>query len=267
MPEQLDVLWLEEIEPHTDGKIIRYLRKHHEGYQDLQKKQEKLLRRYPVLISVINNEDEITLKQEEHHALKTFMTVRDEMDSIVMEYNYFFGQTSMLNYIEMLNDLYHKVKHDNEKEAERCDTRMPIPYAEEKALLETTLNGLKIYAEEAAQDMWEPLRKIRKVVKEMSSYWDMQGEKDWEQSFDNHVLLSYFDQKAEPISEEEKIKVIQGLRYYMEEMNCTHGQEAAERILEIRDLITEMDSRWKFPTEQMKETYEKLERITGDWKI
>lgn len=98
MSEQLDALWLEEIEPHTDGKIIRYLRKHHEGYQDLQKKQEKLLRRYPVLISVINNEDEITLKQEEHHALKTFMTVRDEMDSIVKEYNYFFGQTFMLRY-------------------------------------------------------------------------------------------------------------------------------------------------------------------------
>lgn len=32
MNKNLDALWLEEMEPHVDGKIIRYLRTHHERY-------------------------------------------------------------------------------------------------------------------------------------------------------------------------------------------------------------------------------------------
>ena len=88
---------------------------------------------------------------------------------------------------------------------------------EEKELIAATLNGLESYAKEIAQDAWEPLIKIRRIIKEMSSYWDMQEEKDWERSFDNHVLLSYFDQKAEPVPDEEKKRVIQGLVHYIEE--------------------------------------------------
>ena len=104
---------------------------------------------------------------------------------------------------------------------------------EEKELIAATLNGLESYAKEIAQDAWEPLIKIRRIIKEMSSYWDMQEEKDWERSFDNHVLLSYFDQKAEPVPDEEKKRVIQlkaGQSIYR---NGERGQPGAPAVAGI----------------------------------
>lgn len=253
MDKNLDSLWLEEIEPHIDGKIIRYLRTHHERYGKLLQKHEELLENYPVLVSVINDEEKITLDQEEHRALRRFMTVQNEMDSIVVRYSYFFGQARMLDYFELLKDLYDKSKQDHGKKEERGDKRMPTSDPEEKELIAATLNGLEVYAKEIAQDTWEPLIKIRDIIKEMSSYWDMQEEKDWERSFDNHVLLSYFDRKAEPIPDEEKQRVIQGLVHYIEEMECTHGDEDAGRIHEIRQLIAEITARWEMNTDQLFE--------------
>ncbi len=251
MNKNLDALWLEEMEPHVDGKIIRYLRTHHERYGKLLLKHEELLKKYPALVSVINDEEKITLDQEEHCAFRRFMAVQNEMDSIVMRYSYFFGQARMFDYFEMLKDLYDKSKQDEGKKEERVDKRMAA--YEEKELIAATLNGLEVYAKEILQDMWEPLIKIREIIKEMSSYWDMQEEKDWERSFDNHVLLSYFDQKAEPIPDEEKKRVIQGLVHYIEEMERTHGDEDAGRIHEIRQLIAEINARWEMNTDQLLE--------------
>lgn len=251
MEKNLDALWLEEMEPHIDGKIIRYLRTHHERYGKLLQKHEELLKSYPILVSVINEDEKITLDQEEHHALRRFMAVQNEMDSIVIRYSYFFGQARIFDYFEMLKDLHDTSKQDNGKKEERGDKRMAT--YEEKELIAATLNGLESYAKEIAQDAWEPLIKIRRIIKEMSSYWDMQEEKDWERSFDNHVLLSYFDQKAEPVPDEEKKRVIQGLVHYIEEMERTHGDEDAGRIHEIRKLIAEITARWEMNTEQLSE--------------
>lgn len=44
MNKNLDALWLEEMEPHVDGKIIWYLRTHHERYGKLLLKHEELLK-------------------------------------------------------------------------------------------------------------------------------------------------------------------------------------------------------------------------------
>lgn len=251
MDKNLDALWLEEIEPHIDGKIIRYLRTHHERYGKLRQKHEELLKRYPVLISVINEEEKIILEQEEHRALRRFIAVQNEMDSIVMRYSFFFGQTRMFDYFELLKDLYDKAEQDNGKNVvERDDKRMST-YTEKKELIAATRNGLEVYTKEIAQDMWEPLIRIRKIIKEMSSYWDMPDEKDWERIFDDHVLARYFEQKVEQIPDEEKQRVIQGLVHYIKEMEHTHGDEDTGRIHEIRQLIAEIAARWKMNTEQL----------------
>ena len=119
MEKNLDALWLEEMEPHIDGKIIRYLRTHHERYGKLLQKHEELLKSYPILVSVINEDEKITLDQEEHHALRRFMAVQNEMDSIVIRYSYFFGQARIFDYFEMLKDLHDTSKQDNGKKEER----------------------------------------------------------------------------------------------------------------------------------------------------
>lgn len=131
----------------------------------------------------------------------------------------------------------------------------------EPLYIEQALNGLIIYAEEIAQNAWKNPLKIREVVEEMSAYWNLQEKKDWRHNFDNRLMLTYYDQKPETITEEEKMKTIHGLTCYMEEMMRTHGKEETERIQAIQKLITEMDNQWNLPSEQMVSVHEKVEGI------
>lgn len=136
---------------------------------------------------------------------------------------------------------------------------MAVPDADKRKLAEQALNGLIIYAEEHAQETWPPLFHIRKIVGEISAYWDL--EKDWQRNFNSRLMLSYYDQKAEEISDEERLNTVLGLACYMEEMLRTHGLGEGERILEIKTLIKVIGSKWKLPEEQMKDIDMKVEQI------
>ena len=134
---------------------------------------------------------------------------------------------------------------------------MAVPDADKRKLAEQALNGLIIYAEEHAQETWPPLFHIRKIVGEISVYWNL--EKDWQRNFNSRILLSYYDQKTEEISVEERLNTVQGLVCYMEEMFRTHGMKESERIMEICMLIKDIGSRWNLPEEQMKDIDMKTE--------
>lgn len=68
---------------------------------------------------------------------------------------------------------------------------MAVPDADKRKLAEQALNGLIIYAEEHAQEMWPPLFHIRKIVGEISAYWNL--EKDWQRNFNSRLMLSYYE--------------------------------------------------------------------------
>lgn len=139
---------------------------------------------------------------------------------------------------------------------------MAVPDADQRKLAEQALNGLIIYAEEHAQEMWSPLFHIRKIVGEISAYWDL--EKDWQRNFNSRLMLSYYDQKVEEISDEERLNTVLGLACYMEEMLRTHGLGEGERILEIQTLIKVIGSRWKLQEEQVKDIDMKVEQMAQE---
>ena len=107
--------------------------------------------------------------------------------------------------------------------------------------------------------MWSPLFHIRKIVGEISAYWNL--EKDWQRNFNSRLMLSYYDQKAEKISDDERLNTVLGLACYIEEMFRTRGLGEGERILEIQTLIKVIGSRWKLPEEQMKNIDMKVEQM------
>ena len=94
---------------------------------------------------------------------------------------------------------------------------------------------------------------------EISAYWNL--EKDWQRNFNSRLMLSYYDQKAEEISDDERLNTVLGLACYIEEMFRTHGLGEGERILEIQTLIKVIGSRWKLPEEQMKNIDMKVEQM------
>lgn len=96
MHRRLDTLWLEEVEPQVDSRIVQYLKKHREKYQSLLERQNELLGRHSVIVSVINDDEEMVLSREAHKALKEYMANQSEMDGIVIEYSYFFGRLCLI---------------------------------------------------------------------------------------------------------------------------------------------------------------------------
>lgn len=139
---------------------------------------------------------------------------------------------------------------------------MAVPDVDKRKLAEQALNGLVIYAEEYAQEMWPPLFHIRKIVGEISEYWNL--EKDWQRNFNSRLMLSYYDRKTEEISAEERLNTVQGLACYMEEMFRTHGLGEGERIMEIHMLIKDIGSRWELPEEQLKDIDMKAEQMARE---
>lgn len=139
---------------------------------------------------------------------------------------------------------------------------MAIPDYEKRALAEQPLNGLIIYAEEYAQETWQPIFHIKEIIGEISAYWNL--EKDWQRSFNSRLMLSYYDKKAETLSQEERLNTILGLTGYMEELFRTHGQKEIDQIQKIRMLIKEIGFRWKLSEEQMREIDRKAEHMTKE---
>ena len=77
MELKLDELWMEAVELPVDQQVVGYLRKSHEDYQNMQKRQWQLLEQYPVLSELLDSADEIKLNKEEHRALRELMQIWD----------------------------------------------------------------------------------------------------------------------------------------------------------------------------------------------
>ena len=51
-------------------QIVNYLRKEHPEYQDIEKRQRKLITDYPMLQKAVDGDGAVTLNEKEHYALK-----------------------------------------------------------------------------------------------------------------------------------------------------------------------------------------------------
>lgn len=105
MELKLDELWMEAVELPVDQQVVGYLRKSHEDYQNMQKRQWQLLKQYPVLSELLDSADEIKLNKEEHRALRELMQIQDGMQRLEKEYSYYYGQSNVFSYGKMLKTL------------------------------------------------------------------------------------------------------------------------------------------------------------------
>ena len=90
-----------------------------------------------------------------------------------------------------------------------------------------TLNGLSIFAEQQAAERAGDLAifLIRRIMKEMGAYWEMDTPKNWFQEFDQRVEQVRQRKKPHDISMADKIATLYGLSGYSEELMRTHGLE------------------------------------------
>lgn len=109
MNRRLDELWLDALETKVDGQVVAYLKKNHPDYQDTLERQEKLTKRYPILIPFLNGSEKITLREEEHRALREYLANQDELAGLEKEYCYYLGQSNVFSYGRMLKKIYNEM--------------------------------------------------------------------------------------------------------------------------------------------------------------
>lgn len=64
MHVQLEELWMDAIEMKVGEQIVNYLRKEHPEYQDIEKRQKKLIKDYPMLLKVVDGDGTVTLNEK-----------------------------------------------------------------------------------------------------------------------------------------------------------------------------------------------------------
>ena len=61
MHVQLEELWMDAIEMKVGEQIVNYLRKEHAEYQDIEKRQKKLIKDYPMLLKALDGDCTVSL--------------------------------------------------------------------------------------------------------------------------------------------------------------------------------------------------------------
>lgn len=114
MHVQLEELWMDAIEMKVGEQIVNYLRKEHPEYQDIEKRQKKLIKDYPMLQKALDGDGAVTLNEKEHYALKEYLSNQDDMERLEKEYHYYYGQSHVFSYGQMLRSIQKEINPDGD---------------------------------------------------------------------------------------------------------------------------------------------------------
>lgn len=115
-----DKIWAEMFEVVFDQRVVRYLLKSNPEYQELLDKRSLLLREYPVLDRLWDEESEIFLTEEEHKAFGNYMNLKSDVETLEREYFYFLGQADMRDLNRLLTDLSEESKAPDSGNRRMC---------------------------------------------------------------------------------------------------------------------------------------------------
>ena len=102
---ELDQLWTDLLEVAFDRRVVRYLLQNSRTYRDMLAEKQKLEGAYPVLDRLLDEENAVSLTEEEHRGLRQYLQVRADMEALEREYYYFLGQADMRAMDRVMNGL------------------------------------------------------------------------------------------------------------------------------------------------------------------
>ena len=114
MHVQLEELWMDAIEMKVGEQIVKYLRKEHPEYQDVENRQRKLIKEYPMMQKAVDGDGAVTLNEKEHYALKEYLSNQDDMERLEKEYHYYYGQSHVFSYGRMLRSIQKEINPDGD---------------------------------------------------------------------------------------------------------------------------------------------------------
>lgn len=106
------------------------------------------------------------------------------------------------------------------------------------------IKGLTVYAERLAiqpdKYSFQKIARARRIINELSIYWDIDEDKDWEAEFDMKIRKAELEHRATQFGRSEKNLAVIGLFEYAKEMISAQGWDERERIEEVVQIIRQM---------------------------
>lgn len=109
MHAQLEELWIDAMEMKVGEQVATYLRNNHPEYQDIETRQKKLIKAYPILLKMVDGDGTVTLNEKEHYALKEYLSNQDDMERLEKEYHYYYGQSHVFFYGQILKSIQREI--------------------------------------------------------------------------------------------------------------------------------------------------------------
>lgn len=99
-----DSIWSNYIEAELDQRVINYL-KGSKDYNELKKQITELGEKYPILIDILEGQEDIFISKEEHEAYQKYETLQHEAERLEKKYHYLMGQADLISYSQILKSL------------------------------------------------------------------------------------------------------------------------------------------------------------------
>ena len=106
MRKKQDIIWERStLWESVEGWVIRYLKKNHPEYREMQAQAIKLVENNPSLWKLMNESKGVTLTQEDHKDLHKYFETKCSMSIFEYEYYFLAGQMMTFSYGAMLAQL------------------------------------------------------------------------------------------------------------------------------------------------------------------
>ena len=160
MAEQPDIIWNEQCLGIRIGEqVCTYLKKHDTEYQRLQKKILELIEKYPVIETLMESNEPISLKTEEHKAVHRYFQLESEKEMIEEQYHFYMGQAQMISYGAMLGKIKKVILGKDDGDTQKLLELLMDTWIDE---VENELKENTVY-----QEMLEKISKYEKQIQTM----------------------------------------------------------------------------------------------------
>lgn len=201
MRKKQDIIWEESTMWEAIEKwVVRYLKKNHPEYQQMQSQAIELVENNSVLWELMNEEGEVTLTQENHKILHKYFELRSNMETLELEYYFLAGQMMTFSYGSMLAQLKKEMFEPDENTSTHLMeilTRVRADEVEEKLQNENEEYQKQFEEEKRCEEELKKLtlsRGERKVIDRyvtaMNKRWKFCEEYLYQEGMKEALLLS-----------------------------------------------------------------------------
>ena len=110
MRKKQDIIWEQStLWESIERWVVRYLKKNHPEYREMQAQAIKLVENNPALWKLMNEPKGVTLTQEDHKDLHKYFETKCSMSIFEYEYYFLAGQMMTFSYGTMLAQLKKEI--------------------------------------------------------------------------------------------------------------------------------------------------------------